>query len=218
MTAPILHQILDQHFWLSPSRVVYWEEEKILILSDTHFSKTGHFRKNGIAVPQAIYKTDLQTLFSQIILFKPTTVCIVGDLFHSNENKELDLFLKWRKDIAHIHFILVRGNHDILHESWYKKAEITVIEGFYQVKHFVFVHDPIDAVELNTACFIFSGHIHPGISLKGIAKQYLRFPCFYFGKDHCILPAFSKFSGLSIIKPKKQDVVYAITPDSLIKC
>ncbi|TAH11401.1 MAG: ligase-associated DNA damage response endonuclease PdeM [Sphingobacteriia bacterium] len=218
MTLPILHTINENHFWLSPSRVIFWEQEKILVLSDTHFSKTGHFRKNGIAVPQDIYKEDLQNLFNQVIEFKPTTILIVGDLFHSTENKELDLFLKWRKDFSQIQFILVRGNHDILHETWYKKAEIEVVEGFYQVKGFVFVHDPADSVEYDKNCFVFSGHIHPGILIKGNAKQSLRFPCFYFSKNNCILPAFSKFSGIQIMRPKKTDTVFAITKDSVIKC
>jgi hypothetical protein len=39
----------EQHFWLSPERVIYWEDEKALILSDSHFGKTGHFRKSGRA-------------------------------------------------------------------------------------------------------------------------------------------------------------------------
>jgi metallophosphoesterase superfamily enzyme len=142
----------------------------------------------------------------------------VGDLFHSTENKELELFLKWRKDFSQIKFILVRGNHDILHEAWYTTAEIEVVEGFYQVQDFVFVHDPADSVEYNKNGFIFSGHIHPGILIKGIAKQSLRFPCFYFSENNCILPAFSKFSGIKIMEPKKTDTVYAITKDSVIKC
>jgi metallophosphoesterase superfamily enzyme len=84
MTAPVLHCIRDHHFWLSPERVLYWEEEKTLILSDLHFGKTGHFRKSGIAVPQSIYQQDLQRLFHQISFFNPEmekrSVCPTHDL------------------------------------------------------------------------------------------------------------------------------------------
>ena len=67
MQAPILHTIQEQHFWLSAHRAIFWEEQKALILSDLHFGKTGHFRKAGIAVPQQVYKEDLQRLISLLI-------------------------------------------------------------------------------------------------------------------------------------------------------
>ena len=70
---------------------------------------------------------------------------------------------------------------------------------------------------LTEDAFLFSGHVHPGIQMRGIGKQSLRFPCFYFTQNQCILPAFSKFSGLAIVKPKKQDQVYAIANDNIIK-
>ncbi|MFX6499045.1 hypothetical protein ABTG19_18945, partial [Acinetobacter baumannii] len=63
MQAPILHTIRGQQIWLSAARVLYWENKKTLIVSDTHFGKTGHFRKNGIVVPQNVYKEDLQRFF-----------------------------------------------------------------------------------------------------------------------------------------------------------
>src|SRR5690606_17967071 len=69
--APILHTIHQQHFWLSAHRAAYWEEEKALILSDLHFGKTGHFRKSGIAVPQTVYKEDLQRLVELLLHFQP---------------------------------------------------------------------------------------------------------------------------------------------------
>ena len=99
MAAPYKFILHDQTLWLSPERCIYWEEERSLILSDLHFGKTGHFRKSGIGVPQDIFKKDLQRLFSQIQFFNPTTLLYVGDLFHSHANKELDMFLKWRKSL-----------------------------------------------------------------------------------------------------------------------
>ncbi len=218
MNAPLLHKINDQHLWLSPQRCIFWEEASALILSDTHFAKTGHFRKNGIAIPPQVYKEDLQRLINLVAHFKPTQIIAVGDLFHSYENKELDLFLKWRMDMAYTKIILVRGNHDLLHSSWYEAANIEVVEGILKMDNFSFVHDAAEINGTNNTGFHFSGHVHPGIAIRGIAKQYLQFPCFYFGKDHCILPAFSKFSGLKLMKPKKINTIYAIANGKLIQC
>ena len=217
MTAPILHQLFDHHFWLSPERVLFWEQEKILIVSDLHFGKTGHFRKSGIAVPQSVYKEDLQRLFAQISFFKAEQLLIVGDLFHSIENKEMDFFLKWRKDISQLPFLLIKGNHDILPINWYQEASIDVKEQ-HQIHQFRFIHDPAESsIITEDSSFIFSGHLHPGIIVRGLGKQSLRFPCFYFSEKQAILPAFSHFSGLAMIEPKKKDQVYAIVNQSILQ-
>ena len=102
MTLPVLYIIQNNHFWLSPQRCVFWEEEQALILSDLHFGKTGHFRKHGIAVPQTVFQEDMQRLVEQIAYFKPKQIIAVGDLFHSRANKEMDLFIKWRNDFSKI--------------------------------------------------------------------------------------------------------------------
>src|SRR6188474_2502174 len=116
------HTIFNNTFLLSAGRCVFWEEEKALILSDLHLGKTGHFRKSGIAVPQAIFKEDMQRLVTLLQHFKPLQVIIIGDMFHSDANKEHDFFLKWRKDFAQLSFRLVKGNHDILEAQWYEIA------------------------------------------------------------------------------------------------
>ena len=88
----IPQKILNNTFLLSTDRCIFWEEEKILILSDLHLGKTGHFRKEGIAVPQAVLKEDLQRFVTLSQNFKPNKIFIIGDMFHSHANKELDFF------------------------------------------------------------------------------------------------------------------------------
>src|SRR5882762_3732766 len=102
MQLAIPYRIKDQQLWLSPDRCIFWEEEKALILSDLHFGKTGHFRKSGIAVPQSLYHEDLQRLLTLIQYFQPRQLLVVGDLFHSRENKELALFRRWRNDFPEL--------------------------------------------------------------------------------------------------------------------
>lgn len=215
MTAPVLHSIKDQHFWLSPERLIFWEEEKILIVSDLHFGKTGHFRKSGIAVPASVYQQDLQRLFHQISFFNPSQILIVGDFFHSSENKEMDFFLKWRNDLSSLPFLLVQGNHDILQKEWYDNACISVVDQL-ELNSFLFIHDHAD-IDDTKDLFTFSGHLHPGCIIKGAGKQSLRFPCFYFTQQQAILPAFSHFSGLALVQAKKSDHVFAIVNQSIIK-
>jgi uncharacterized protein len=65
--------------------------------------------------------------------------------------------------------------------------------------------------------YIFSGHIHPGVRISGAGKQSLYFPCFYFTPSFCVLPAFSRFTGLASIRQEKGDAVFAIVNKSIIQ-
>jgi DNA ligase-associated metallophosphoesterase len=227
MQSPVPYTIQEQQLWLSPERLVFWENEKALIISDLHFGKTGHFRKSGIAVPQSIYKEDLQRLVAQIQYFQPSQLIIVGDFFHSVANKELELFKKWRENFSGIDIHLIKGNHDILHYDWYASCDITLNEEYKSISDFTFIHD-ISVVghrsrvisqhhQPPTGNYFFSGHIHPGIRMSGAGKQSLCFPCFYFGKQYAVLPAFSHFTGVALVEPKKDEHVFAIVGKKLVQ-
>lgn len=208
----------NQHLVLHSGRVIYWEEEAALILSDLHLGKTGHFRKSGIAIPQNVYKEDLQRLVSLIQFFKPAQMIIVGDLFHSTVNKELDLFIKWRNDFSSVNIRLVKGNHDILPDQWYENAGITVDHEQLELKDFTFRHDVCDELtDQASSSYCFSGHIHPGVSIRGLAKQSLHFPCFYFTNTYCVLPAFSRFTGTYTVRPQQGEHAFAIVENSIME-
>jgi DNA ligase-associated metallophosphoesterase len=210
------YRIRGQQLWLSPHRCLFWEEERSLILSDLHFGKTGHFRKAGIAVPQSVYRDDLLRLLSLIQYFQPRQLLVVGDLFHSRENKELGLFRRWRDDFPDLGIRLILGNHDILHENWYEQAGITVSKDLLRIGAFAFIHDiaALGAAGMAAAerPYFFSGHLHPGIRIRGMGKQILQFPCFYFGAEYAVLPAFGHFTGTVSIDPLPESNVFAILP------
>src|SRR5437868_10001743 len=216
MTAPIIHKVRNHSVWLSSERSMYWEQEKALIISDLHFGKTGHFRKAGIPIPQSVYKEDLQRLVSQVQYYQPQKLVIVGDLFHSEMNKELELFKKWRSNFSQLNVLLIKGNHDILTDKWYQEAEIEIHHEHLTITNFTFIHDICDSVPGNENYF-FSGHIHPGISIRGNGKQSLHFPCFYFTETYCVIPAFSRFTGTYSINPQKNETVFAIVENSIVQ-
>jgi uncharacterized protein len=209
-------------FWLSAERCIFWEEEKTLIVSDLHFGKTGHFRKSGIAVPQKVFKEDLQRLVAQLQYYKPKSLLVVGDLFHSVENKELDLFRKWRDDLPDLEINLVKGNHDILKESWYKAAGISVYPSGLNMNGFCFTHDNLNCFSGEQAAdangkYTISGHIHPGVRISGLGKQSLCLPCFYFGREYAVLPAFSRFTGTALIDPSAGDKIFALVNKEVVE-
>ncbi len=203
--------------WLCADRCIYWENENALILSDLHLGKAGHFRKSGIAVPQTVYKEDLQRLFSLIQFYKPAKLIIVGDLFHSSANNEMNLFLKWRNDLANLKIELIKGNHDILSNKFYTTADINLTQGHYKLNSFCFTHNIADMCINENPSYTFSGHLHPGITIKGVGKQSLSFACFHFGETYAVLPAFSRFTGLYNMRLKPAETVFAIVEDKVMK-
>jgi uncharacterized protein len=211
--------IKNQDLCLSSDRSIYWEQEKALVVSDLHIGKTGHFRKAGIAVPQTVFREDMQRLVSLIQYFKPQTLIVVGDMFHSSANKELELFTRWRSDFEGLEIKLVKGNHDILNRKWYAQSRIELFDSTLKISAFCFQHDPGECGKDDDGKnhYVFSGHIHPGITIHGSGKQSLKFPCFYFTDTYCILPAFSRFTGTVGIRPKDDDIAFAIVNNSILR-
>jgi DNA ligase-associated metallophosphoesterase len=217
----LYHLILNNEvFWLLQERAVYWPAKKMIIVADVHLGKTGHFRKSGIAVPQQIFKEDMQRLVTLLQMYKPEQLIIVGDLVHSKQNKELDFFIKWRNDFSLLDIELIKGNHDILQNSWYRAASINVHGDRLQIEKFAFIHNSADIAkqtDVNSDIYFFTGHVHPCISIRGLSRQSLCFPCYYFSSSYSILPAFSYFTGSAAIEPKRSDTVIAIVNKELIK-
>src|SRR4051794_39447624 len=75
-------------FYLLPQKAVYRPLQKQLILSDIHLGKASHFRKKGLALPAQSHLKDIDALHFLLNSWKPETVLILGDLFHSDYNRE----------------------------------------------------------------------------------------------------------------------------------
>jgi DNA ligase-associated metallophosphoesterase len=207
-------QFKNEELILCKERAIYWPAQKLLILSDLHLGKSAFFRKSGIQAPQAIIHTDLHKLDTLLDTYVIDSIIITGDMFHNYINKDVDEFQRWRSNYPALNIKLVKGNHDALKRLDYEKLNIEVIEKELLLKPFRFIHEQPKVID---EYYNISGHIHPGVTIFGKARQRMSFPCFYFGQHCAILPAFSVFTGLSIIKPKEGDHTYAITPDRVLE-
>ncbi len=208
-------EIALQNLILSPLKVAYWTEQKALLLADLHLGKSGHFRKHGIGIPVEIIHADLDRLSQAIKKYQPEKLLIIGDFCHSRANSELEYFTEWRDLNPGLEIILVRGNHDILSDSLYSKWNIKVFDGIYETEGLTFSHDPINwAKHFN---YVLSGHLHPGVKITGAGRQKITLPCFAFGKNQGVLPAFSIFTGLHPIKKEKTGQYFAISTDTVIQ-
>ena len=198
---------------LSKDRAIYWAEKEMLIISDLHIGKAAHFRRAGIQVPGTVNSRDLERLDILIGLYNPQVLLITGDMFHDGLNTEVGIFGSWRSGYPDLKIVLIKGNHDRLKGVVYEALSIEVEQKELICGPFRFVHDKPAVFD---EYYNITGHIHPGVTIYGKARQRLKLPCFYFGKTCAILPAFSLFTGLSKIKSEEGDLFYAITPEKVV--
>jgi DNA ligase-associated metallophosphoesterase len=213
----VIHfNLLDQHLALLPQKAIYWQQEKALIVADVHLGKVGHFRKAGIAVPRDMEQNELGVLSDLIYEHKPAKLILLGDFFHSDMNADWDWFVLWRSQFPNLEIILIRGNHDIIDEDNYRRLNIILLDELL-MSPFLMLHKPLTGTDLEKASgYVFCGHIHPGISLAGKARQHITLPCFAFGSKKAVLPSFGKFTGRIGIRSNKTDRIFAIANDKVI--
>ena len=209
-------KFIDQTFVLYPEKAVFWREENTLIASDLHIGKVGHFRKAGIAIPKLLEQEELSTLSDLIYNCQPERLIFLGDLFHSDMNNDWNWLELWRGLFPNLEMVLVKGNHDVLHPDYYEAAGFKVVDTF-ATDTVLFVHEPFQKKKLELQNkYIFAGHIHPGIKLRGIGRQNATISCFYFGEKQAILPAFGKFTGNYCIEVDKKAKVFGIVGQKLV--
>lgn len=205
--------LLGQRLWLLPERVIYWEEQRAFLLADLHLGKAGHFRRHGIPISGETQQQDLDRLCDLLDRLNPAAVYFLGDLFHSEYNREWEAFAQ-RIDSYQTDFYLVKGNHDLLSTKHYDAAGLQLIPETLELGPFTLRHEPTETSLPGS--FSFAGHLHPGIRLAGGGRQSLRLPCFWLGSRQLILPAFGSFTGLYIVQPAPADQVFVIADQRVI--
>lgn len=206
-------EIHSEQVELFPQKAMFWKKHHILLLADLHLGKINHFRKSGIPVPVQANDRNLELLMDIINITKPERVICLGDLFHSHYNAEWEVFGEFIRYFPTISFELVVGNHDIMSDLQYQRKGI-VLHDKLTIEPFLFTHHPLEKNTENI--YNISGHIHPGVHLKGKGRQSLTLPCFYFSEKQGYLPAFGLFTGLAIITPRKNDKAYVVADNKIL--
>jgi uncharacterized protein len=201
-------EISGQVVYLLAEKALYWPAEQALVISDLHFGKSAHFRKHGLAVPQAADQATHLRLQSLLLQWAPRSLYCLGDLFHSTYNADWENVCQLKEQHPNTEWILVAGNHDILNENIYKEAGITCIKDSTIVQPFEFRHEPQAYHTAGT--FTVCGHIHPAVKLRGKAHQKWTAPCFWLTQHQLILPAFGSFTGSHMVQPSPEDRVFSI--------
>ncbi len=200
---------------LHHSGACFIQKHQVLVISDLHIGKAGHFRNNGIAIPSIANKNNFWKMVEAIEWCNPKEIIFLGDLSHSRENAEWRDFVDFLDQYPHIKRTLLKGNHDILSDNAYAKAQIEVVHERV-IEKCLWKHD-FDDEDLKRDLYPITGHIHPAVLLTGGARQSMRLPCFYFGEKNGFIPAFGEFTGTALIKPKKGDRVWVLADKKVLQ-
>ncbi|WP_235298507.1 ligase-associated DNA damage response endonuclease PdeM [Portibacter marinus] len=203
--------VQNEEFELLCERAIYWKKKKTLLIADLHIGKVTHFRNNNIPIPHQAAEKNFRILEHLFLKYQPKTVYFLGDLFHSYYNKEWDRLSFLLAKYPKIKFELVTGNHDILKDEHYVLAGISCVSEKV-VGPFKLTHHP----EEDSSYYNLCGHIHPGVKMRGSGRQYVKLPCFYFGKNQGILPAFGNFTGTAPVKIQEGDRIFACIKDQVL--
>lgn len=202
-------------FEVLSQKALYWPSEKILLIADLHLGKVNHYRKAGYPVPTRANDENTTILIDLLNHYRPGRMIFLGDLFHSHYNEEWEVLGQVIRHFSATSFELVMGNHDIMSTLQYDRHGVKIHAGILELGNVSLSHEPMEVVPRGT--YNLAGHIHPGARLLGKGRQALLLPCFYFGRNQGILPAFGSFTGLYPVRVAKGDQVFVIADGEVIE-
>lgn len=204
--------IAGEELELHPERAVYWNRRRMLFVADPHFGKAASFRKLGVFVPKGTTNEGLSRLDALIERLSPQQIIFLGDFLHAKEGRNAETFAAlatWRSMHEAIEMRLVRGNHDRRAGDLPVDVGIPSFDGPLIEPPFALAHHPVAVADH----YVLAGHIHPCAVLTGAARQREKLPCFWFGKDVAVLPAFGDFTGCAVVDAAEGDSVWVVAAD-----
>ncbi|HSR49384.1 MAG TPA: ligase-associated DNA damage response endonuclease PdeM [Acidobacteriota bacterium] len=204
--------LCGQHVYLLSQRAVYWPARKTLIVADLLWEKDEAFRLQGLGLPRGVLDDDLARLQGLCRQIVPQRLLVLGDLVHSRQGITEQVsrrIARWRRDLKP-RLVLVPANHDRhlrrLPESW----GIELAPEFLEEPPFAFAHAPRASQE-----FLWCGHVHPVVRLRS-GLESLRLPCFRIDPACGLLPAFSRFTGGAVQRPRPRRRLFALAHGAVV--
>jgi DNA ligase-associated metallophosphoesterase len=194
-------RVAEVEFLADLSGALFWERERLLIVSDLHLEKGSSFATRGVLLPPYDTVATLGRLAAVITHYDPRTVIALGDSFHdrdaherlSEPDREALSALQVRRD-----WIWIAGNHDpaLPSDLGGAVASEVVIGGI------VFRHEPTGvAGEI-------AGHLHPKARVSTRGRSMER-RCFACDGERAVMPAFGAYAGGLSIRDRAFAKIFA---------
>ncbi len=170
-----------------PGGVIYWPQERALIVADLHFEKGSSYARRGIFLPPYDTAATLARLTAMVMRYAPRAVIALGDSFHDGGGPDR-LADADRTQLRALQagrdWIWITGNHD----PEPAKNIGGDFGGALAIGALTFRHIPQGAVgEI-------AGHLHPvaRVSYRGRAVSRR---CFAADATRLVMPAFGAYTG-----------------------
>ena len=194
---------------LLAGKAAFVAASRTLLVADAHIGKAVSFRALGVPVPRG---TTSETLAGLTVLVAATgarRIVFLGDFLHSRRAyaaTTLAAVAAWRAAHRALELVLVRGNHDDRAGDPPAQLGMRVVDEPLLLDGLALCHHP----RRIAGAYVLAGHLHPCVGVGGRAWDHLRLPCFWFGDDVGVLPAFGAFTGMHPIRAAAGDRVFAI--------
>ncbi|WP_407181769.1 ligase-associated DNA damage response endonuclease PdeM [Bradyrhizobium sp. STM 3562] len=169
------------------SGALFWEEQRLLVVSDLHLEKGSSFAARGTLLPPYDTAATLGRLSSVIARHDPRMVIALGDSFH-DRNAHERLAGSDRDAIGALQagrdWIWISGNHDPAIPSELGGE----VAGEIAIGPITFRHEPTGAFgEI-------AGHLHPKARVSTRGRSFER-RCFASDGERAVMPAFGAYAG-----------------------
>jgi DNA ligase-associated metallophosphoesterase len=169
------------------SGALFWEEQRLLVVSDLHLEKGSSFAMRGVLLPPYDTIATLGRLGAVLARHDPRTVIALGDSFHdrsahgrlSAPDRDTIAAFQLRRD-----WIWISGNHDPALPSDLGGVVATEVA----IGPIAFRHEPTGALgEI-------AGHLHPKARVSTRGRSMER-RCFASDGERAVMPAFGAYTG-----------------------
>jgi DNA ligase-associated metallophosphoesterase len=198
-----------QPLTLLAEKAAFIEASRTLLVADLHIGKAVSFRSLGVPVPRGTTSQTLSALAALVARTGARSIVFLGDFLHSARSHSpatLAAVAAWREAHRGLELVLVRGNHDDKAGDPPSPLDVQVVDEPLMLGGFALCHHPMR----RPGAYVLAGHLHPCLNLGGRARDHLRLPCFWFGDEVGVLPAFGAFTGMHPIRPGADDRVFLI--------
>ena len=211
-----IHELAGERVELRAEKALFWPRARTLFVADFHLGKAAAFRSAGIALPSGTTSENVERLSRAIAATGAERIVFLGDFLHARAARQPATearFAKWRAAHASLDLVLVRGNHDENAGDPPDAWRIRCVGEGEPFGPFVGAHHPGALV----GGYALAGHLHPAVRLSGAGGESLRLPCFWFGREAGVLPAFGAFTGSALIRPRRGDPVFVIADGAVMR-
>lgn len=199
---------------LCAERAAYWPDAATLLIADAHFGKAASYRARGVPVPEATTAQTLAQLDALVARHRAARIVFLGDFMHAREAhaaRTLAALRDWRLANAALELVLVEGNHDLAAGAPPAFLDLACVAEPYPLGPLALTHHPMAVRER----YALAGHLHPACRLAGRSES-VRLPCFWFGAEVGVLPAFGAFTGARTITPAEGDRIFVVADDRVL--